>query len=105
MDAKKREIINRVDKDIYYTYHSKKNAEVLPLVLILTAFFFITTIRWSAWIIIWTIYYCYCQKNNDELRHSRRNIEHRETLLRYKQSVLKGECDKYIYEDDIRYKP
>lgn len=83
--------LDRINKEIYYTYHSKKNKEVLPLVIFFSviAIIFKGAVLYEA--IIWGIYYSYCKSNNEKLNNDPKNLENRKFLLEFKRKILNGE--------------
>jgi len=93
--SKYKNLIDKIDKDIYATYHSPKNKEVLPIFIFFGAFALICNGMLLYEMIIWGIYYWYCNKNNEELNNNQKNLEKREYLINFKERILNGEC-KYI---------
>lgn len=89
--------LDRLNKEIYYTYHSKKNKEMLPVALFFGVICIIFKHTWAWEMIVWSIYFWYCQKNNAELNNSKSNLEKRSFLLKFRQDILSG---KAKFEDD-----
>lgn len=91
----KKDRINKIDKEIYDTYHSKKNKEALPLVIFLTVITCIFNGSLLFQIIIWGCYYFYCLSNNEELNNNPDILKKREFLIEYKKQIL---------NDDFKFK-
>ena len=83
--------MDRLNKQIYYTYHSKKNEEVLPIVLFFSAIALICKAVLLFEMIIWMTYLSYCKKNNSELENDLENLKRREFLLEFKREIESGE--------------
>ena len=84
--------LDRLNKEIYDTYHSKKNKEMLPIVIFFSviAIIFKGALFYEA--VIWVSYYAYCCHNNEELNKDPKNLEHRKFLLEFRRKILSGEC-------------
>ena len=80
-----------IDQEIYDTYYSKKNKEVLPIVIFFSLLFIIFKGALFFELILWGWYISYCNENNKNLRNSQVNIKHREYLKRVKEYMEKGE--------------
>lgn len=83
-------LLDKINKRIYYTYHSKKNKEPLPLVLTLTVFASILNKRIEWWIVIWVSYFLYTVYNNNKLQNDPENLKERELLLKIREEILNG---------------
>ena len=83
--------LDRINEKIYYTYHSKKNKEILPIVI----FFSIIVVIFKGALlyetIIWGIYYSYCKSNNEKLNKDPGNLKERAYLLEFRRKILSGE--------------
>ena len=73
--------MNWVDKALYETYHSKKNKQALPTVIIISAICLILHDALGMEIIIWTCYYLYCKKNNRDLEFDEENLRKRQHMI------------------------
>ena len=87
--------MERLEKKIYYTYHDKKNKEILPIIIVLTLVFCIFNGGFLFQILLWSWYYYYCKTNNNKLNNDKNNLEYRERLIERKRKILNGELDKY----------
>lgn len=81
--------MNNLDKEIYDTYYSKKNKEILPIVIFLSAIFIIFKGGLFYEIILWGWYISYCDKNNQALRNDKANIKKQEHLIKVKEYMEK----------------
>lgn len=81
---------NNIDKEIYDTYYSKKNKEVLPIIIFFSFVFLIFrgSIIFEA--ILWGCYALYCNNNNQNLRNNQENIKQREHLMKVKDYMENG---------------
>ena len=84
--------LDRLNQEIYETYHDPKNKEVLPLVIFLSAIVLIFNGAMLFEAIIWYFYYSYCKSNNEKLNSNPKNLENREYLLEFRRKILSGEC-------------
>lgn len=83
--------LEKIDKQIYDTYHDPKNKDVLPIFIFfgIIVLIFKSAILWE--LIVWGIYYSYCSSNNEKLNNNPKNLENREYLLDYRKRLLNGE--------------
>lgn len=84
--------LDRLNKQIHDTYHSKKNKEVLPIVIFFSviAIIFKGALLWE--VLIWGSYYLYCVHNNNKLNNDPANLKERERLIKFREKILSGEC-------------
>lgn len=83
--------LDRLNKQIYDTYHSKKNKEALPIFIFfgVIAIIFKNAVFYES--VIWMIYYLYCSYNNAQLNKDPKNLKEREFLLNFREKILSGE--------------
>ena len=89
--------LDRLNKQIYDTYQSKKNKEVLPIVIFFSVIFIIFNGAILFEAILWGWYWSYCSKNNAELNNDPKNLKERERLLEFRKKILSGE---YKFKED-----
>ena len=84
--------LEKLNKQIYDTYHDKRNKEVLPIVLVFSviAIIFKNPLFWE--ILIWGFYWVYCSNNNEKLNKDPQNLKNREFLLDFRKNIISGEC-------------
>lgn len=83
--------LDRLNKQIEETYHDPKNKEMLPIVVFFSLIAIIFKAALLYELIIWGIYYSYCQSNNEKLNKDPNNLREREYLLEFKRKILSGE--------------
>ena len=83
--------LDRLNKEIYDTYHDPKNKEVLPIYLFFGVIALILKGAMLYELIIWGLYYSYCNSNNAKLNNNPKNLEKRKMLLEFRRKILTGE--------------
>ena len=83
--------LEKLEQEIYYTYHDKKNREPLPTVILFSIICIILKGAIFYEIAIWFIYYSWCKANNDKLNSDIQNLAHRKFLLDFRKKIVSGE--------------
>lgn len=85
--------LDNVNKKLYHTYHSKKNREVLPIVIFwsVIVIIFNNPLFWE--LLVWGIYYLYCDSNNKKLVNDPENLRERTWLIKTRNQLLSGELE------------
>lgn len=85
--------LDKLEKEIYDTYHDKKNKEILPIVIFLSIIFLLFKGGFVLELLLWGWYYYYCKENNERLNNNKRNVERRKMLIGLREKVLRGEVE------------
>lgn len=81
--------MNNLDKEIHDTYYSKKNKDILPIVIFFSVVFLIFNGAIIFESLLWLWYYTYCSNNNQKLRNDKVNIKKQEHLIKVKEHIKK----------------
>lgn len=80
--------LERLEREIYYTYHDKKNKDLLPVILFLSCLFIILKGAILYEIALWGCYFYYCMENNKKLNKDIHNIEKRAKLIILRNKII-----------------
>ena len=84
--------LERIEKEIYYTYHDKNNKDILPIVIFFSVICLVFKAAILFELLIWGLYYYYCMSNNAKLNNDPKNIANRNRLIKLRQKILTGEA-------------